>query len=57
MTRSIHVALEDLQLKKIYVIHPGKERYVLPAQVEALPLTGKQETGSCFVQQGSSARG
>lgn len=40
MTRSIHVALEDLQLKKIYVIYPGKERYPLHANVEALPLTG-----------------
>jgi hypothetical protein len=40
MTRSIDVALEDLKLKKIYVIYPGKERYPLHAQVEALPLTG-----------------
>ena len=39
MTRSIHVALEDLHLKKTYVIYPGKERYALHAQVEALPLT------------------
>jgi hypothetical protein len=39
MTPSIHVALEDLQLKKIYVIYPGKERYALHPQVEALPLT------------------
>ena len=39
MTRSIHVALEDFQLKKTYVIYPGKERYALHSQVEALPLT------------------
>ncbi len=39
MTRSFHVALEDLQLKKIYVIYPGKERYALHPQVEALPLS------------------
>jgi hypothetical protein len=28
-----------IQLKKIYVIYPGKERYALHSQVEALPLT------------------
>jgi hypothetical protein len=28
-----------IQLKKIYVINPGKERYPLHSQVEALPLT------------------
>ena len=39
MTPSIHVALEDLRLKKIYVIYPGKERYAPHPQVEALPLT------------------
>jgi hypothetical protein len=39
MTPSIHVALEDLRLKKIYVIYPGKERYALRSQVAALPLT------------------
>jgi len=39
MTPSIRVPLEDLQLKKIYVIYPGKERYALHPQVEALPLT------------------
>ena len=40
MTRSIHVALEDLQLDKIYVVYPGRERYALHARVEALPLAG-----------------
>ena len=39
MTPSIHVALEDLQLKKIHLIYPGEERYALHSQVEALPLT------------------
>ena len=40
MTRSIHVALEDLQLNKLYVIYPGRERYALHARVDALPLVG-----------------
>jgi predicted AAA+ superfamily ATPase len=38
MTRSIHVALEDLQLDRLHVVYPGKERYALHARVEALPL-------------------
>jgi len=38
LTRSIHVALEDLQLDRLFVIYPGRERYVLHAHVEALPL-------------------
>lgn len=39
MTRSIHVALEDLQLERLHVVYPGKERYALHTRVEALPLT------------------
>jgi hypothetical protein len=39
MTRSIHIALENLQLEKLYVIYPGRERFALHEHVEALPLT------------------
>jgi hypothetical protein len=39
MTRSIHIALEDLQLEKLYVIYPGRERFAMHGSVEALPLT------------------
>jgi hypothetical protein len=39
MTRSIHVALEDLRLDRLHVVYPGKEKYPLHAKVEALPLT------------------
>jgi len=39
MTRSIHVALGDLQLERLYVVYPGREKYALHARVEALPLT------------------
>ena len=38
LTRSMHVALEDLQLDKLYVVYPGTERYPLLERVEALPL-------------------
>ncbi len=39
MTRSIHVALEDLQLQKVYVIYPGTEQYALHERVDAIPVT------------------
>jgi hypothetical protein len=38
MTRSMHAALEDLRLERLYVIYPGNERYALHARVEALPF-------------------
>jgi predicted AAA+ superfamily ATPase len=38
LTRAMHVALEDLQLEKLYVVYPGTERYPLLERVEALPL-------------------
>jgi hypothetical protein len=37
MSRSMHIALEDLQLERLYVIYPGRDRYALHARVEALP--------------------
>ena len=38
LTSSMHVALADLQLDKLYVVYPGTERYPLLERVEALPL-------------------
>ncbi|MFH1278545.1 MAG: ATP-binding protein [Candidatus Eisenbacteria bacterium] len=38
MTRSVHVALEDLGLAALYVVYPGADRYRLHEKVEALPL-------------------
>jgi predicted AAA+ superfamily ATPase len=39
MTRSMHVALEDLKLDALYVIYPGLRRYRLHTKAEALPLS------------------
>ena len=39
MTKSLHAALADLQLEKAWIIHPGKKRYSVHPQVEALPLS------------------
>lgn len=37
-TKSMHIALNDLSLEKIFVIYPGKERYSLSEKIEVLPL-------------------
>ena len=39
MTRSLHVALEDLGLTKAFIVYPGKERYPIHKKVEAVPLS------------------
>ena len=38
MTRSMHVAREDLKLDALYVVYPGAQRFLLEAGVEAVPL-------------------
>jgi uncharacterized protein len=38
MTRSMHIAMEDLQLQRLFVIYPGTQRYALNEKVEAVPL-------------------
>ena len=39
MTRSSRIALDDLQLERLYFVYPGKEQYVMHPRVDALPLT------------------
>ena len=38
MTKSMHVALADLKLDKLWVVYPGDRRYPLAPAVEALPF-------------------
>jgi uncharacterized protein len=38
MTRSMRIALDDLQLSHLYVVHPGAARYDLGASTEAIGL-------------------
>jgi len=38
ITRSMRIALEDLQLSHLYVVHPGSARYDLGARAEAIGL-------------------
>jgi uncharacterized protein len=37
-TKSMHVALADLALEKIWVVHPGEARYALAPRIEAIAL-------------------
>lgn len=38
-TRSMHIAIKDLGLAKLWVVYPGSRRYRLSEAIEALPLT------------------
>ncbi|MBU4194671.1 MAG: ATP-binding protein [Actinobacteria bacterium] len=38
MTKSMHIALRDLDLDVLYVVYPGRELYRLHEKVKALPL-------------------
>jgi predicted AAA+ superfamily ATPase len=37
-TRSMHIALEDLQLEHLWVVYPGTRRYPITEKITALPL-------------------
>jgi hypothetical protein len=43
MTRSMHTALEDLALDKLYLVHAGELQVKLAPKVEALPLVRLRE--------------
>ncbi len=38
MTKSVYIALEDLKLKKLWIVYPGKKQYSIHDKVEVLPL-------------------
>jgi uncharacterized protein len=39
MTKSMHSALHDLKLDRLFVVHPGKDSYVMNDRTEAVALT------------------
>lgn len=45
VTKSMHIALQDLGLERIWIIYPGNDRYRLHERIEALPL--RQATDAC----------
>ena len=38
MTKSMRVALEDLKLKRLFVVYPGMEKYSLDERTVVIPL-------------------
>ena len=42
-TKSMHVAMTDLKLKRLFVVYPGSRRFELDDAIVALPLTGLLE--------------
>jgi hypothetical protein len=38
MTKSMHVALHDLKLERLFVVHPGKDSYVMNDRTEAVGI-------------------
>ena len=38
MTRSLHIALEDLKLERAWIVYPGKESYPVAEKVRVCPL-------------------
>ena len=39
MTKSMHTALHDLKLDRLFVVHPGKDSYAMNEQTEAVAIT------------------
>ena len=39
MTKSLHIALKDLQLERAFIVYPGTERYPIDEHAEVVPLT------------------
>ena len=48
VTRSIRTALDDLSLERVAVLYPGKRRYPLSDQVEAVPLAALTTPDTLF---------
>ncbi|KAF0159355.1 MAG: AAA family ATPase [Syntrophaceae bacterium] len=38
LTRSMQTAMDDLQLSKLWIVYPGKQKYQLSENISALPL-------------------
>ncbi len=48
MTRSMGIAIKDIGLESVAVVYPGKKRYAIADQVEAVPLAELAEPGQLF---------
>ena len=39
MTKSMHTALHDLKLERLFVVHPGKDSYTMNDRTEAVAVS------------------
>lgn len=44
-SRSMRVAIESLRLERLYVVHPGRDRYEIDDRIEVVPLDAAVESG------------
>lgn len=51
VTKSIRIALEDLELERVAVVYPGEKRYPLADRVDAVPLRELAQRGRLFGQK------
>lgn len=49
LTPSIRIAFEDLGLQRIVILYPGRQRFALAGQVEAVPVQALMSKESLFV--------
>lgn len=40
----MHIAVDNLKIERLYVVHPGKERYPLTDNIEVISLEDLLET-------------
>lgn len=45
LTPSMRIAMRDLSLSRLWVIHPGERRYALAERIEAMPLSAVVRSG------------
>lgn len=43
MTKSLKIAMNDLDLSHVWIAYPGKERYKIDEKITVLPLNTFQE--------------
>lgn len=46
ITPSMRIALKDLKLKRVFVIYPGQQRFLLDKKIEVMPLEALLENGN-----------
>ena len=51
LTKSMRIALQDLQLKCLYVIHAGEHSYPLAEKIKAIPASGIQKEIQVYQQE------